>query len=85
MSATIWNRRISYSTSESSMNQKVTHMILHIFFKVGERSVRITIDHGLEIFSQTIAARIQVRGSRKSNCRKLLAGNSIVTEMVAST
>ena len=43
----------------------------------------IRVDHGLEISSQLMAARTQVRGYRKSICRKLQALNSVVIEMAA--
>ena len=39
-------------------------MTFYVFIKVGERCEGITVDNGLEVSSQTVAARIQVGGSR---------------------
>ena len=41
------------------------------------------VDYGLEIFSERIDGRIQIRESRRSSCRKLQANDSVVTEMSA--
>ena len=57
--------------------------MFHIFFKVGQRYDGITVDHDLEVSSQPIAERIQVKGSRRFSCKKLLAGDSVVNKMAA--
>ena len=56
-------------------------MALHAFFKVRYRCDEIIVDYGLEVSSQPKVARIQVRESRRPTCRKLLAEDSVVTEM----
>ena len=57
------------------------HMTFYIFFKIGYSCDGITVDHGLEVSSQPIAARIQVRECRRSSYRKLKVGDSFVTKM----
>ena len=37
----------------------------------------------LEVSSQSVAASIQVKGFRRSSCKKFQAGDSVVTEMAA--
>ena len=53
--------------SKEKMKFKRWHMMFYAFFKVGWRCDEIMLDHGLEISSQSIARRRQVRESRKSS------------------
>ena len=76
-----WNRKFDCWKQYELRN--VTHKTFNDFFKVGYRCDGITVNYGLEVSSQPIATRIQVGGSRMSNCRKLPADYSFVTEMAA--
>ena len=56
-------------------------MTFYGFFKVRSRCVGFTVDHSLQVYSESIAARIQVRGCRRSRYRNLQAGDFVVIEM----